>query len=117
MYVKEAKTLLNKLSQGYSHAILKETKETIVWLKKNKENKNVNQELIIRLEVHFTSGVRQHFEAARRLYSEGKIQEALSIWLDIKKLEPEYPQLQSHIKRAEKVLIKLDKLSNKPQPK
>ena len=117
LYVKEAKTLLNKLSQGYSHAILKETKETIVWLKKNKENKNVNQELIIRLEVHFTSGVRQHFEAARRLYSEGKIQEALSIWLDIKKLEPEYPQLQSHIKRAEKVLIKLDKLSNKPQPK
>jgi len=116
LYVKEAKTLLNKLSQGYSHAILKETKETIMWLKKNKENKNVNQELIIRLEVHFTSGVRQHFEAARRLYSEGKIQEALSIWLDIKKLEPEYPQLQSHIKRAEKVLIKLDKLSNKPQP-
>lgn len=115
LYVKKAKTLLNKLSQGYSHAILKETKETILWLKKNRENKNVYQELLIRLEVHFTSGVRQHFEAARRLYSEGKIQEALSIWLDIKKLEPEYPQLQSHIKRAEKVLIKLDKLSNKPK--
>jgi len=117
LYLKKTKNLLNKLSQGYSHAILKETKEAIMWLKKNRENKSVYQELILRLEVHFTSGVRQHFEAARRLYSEDKIQEALSIWLDLKKLDPEYPKLQSHIERAEKVLHKLEKLSNKPQPK
>ena len=114
--VKNAKNLLSKLSQGYSHAILKETKTTIMWLKKNRENKNVYQGLITRLEVHLTAGVKQHFEAARKLYSKGKTQEALSIWISIKELQPEYPRLQSHIKRAKKVLIKLDKLSNKPQP-
>ena len=117
LHIKNAKNLLSKLSQGYSHAILKKTKQTIMWLKKNRENKSVYQGLIKRLEVHLTAGVKQHFEAARKLYSKGKTQEALSIWLSIKELKPEYPQLQSHIKRAEKVLIKLEKLSNKPQPR
>ena len=116
-HVKNAKSLLNKLSQGYSHAILKETKQTIMWLKKNRENKSVYQGLIKRLEAHLTAGVKQHFEAARKLYSKGKTQEALSIWISIKELNPKYPRLQSHIKRAEKVLIKLEKLSNKPQPR
>ncbi len=113
--VKKAKTLLSKLSQGYSHAILKETKVTILWLNKNKENKNVQQELITKLEKHLTAGVKQRFEAARKLYSEGKTQEALSIWLQLKELDPEYANLQSHIERAEKVLSKLKELSNKPK--
>ena len=116
-YVKKVKNLLSKLSQGYSHAILKETKETIIWLDKIKGNETVYLNLISQLKKHLAAGVKQNFEAARKLYSEGKTQEALSIWLDLKKLDPEHPKLQSHIERAEKILLKLKELSNKPQPK
>lgn len=113
-YVKEVKILLSKLSQGYSHAILKETKEKIIWLNKIKGNEKIYPELITQLEKHLAAGVKQHFTAARKLYSEGKTQEALSIWNDLKKLDPDHPKLNSYIKRAKKVLNKLEKLSNKP---
>lgn len=114
-YVKKVKSLLKKLSQGYSHAILKETKETIIWLDAIKGNEKVYLNLIAKLKKHLAAGVKQNFEAARKLYSEGKTQEALSIWLDLKELDPEHPKLQSYIERAQKVLIKLKKLSNKPK--
>jgi tetratricopeptide (TPR) repeat protein len=116
-YVNEAKALLTKLSQGNSYAILKETKEKIIWLNKIKGNEKVYLDLIAKLEKHLAAGEKQHFEAARKLYSEGKTQEALIIWLELKKLNPEHPKLQSHIKRAEKILNKLEKLSNKPENK
>ena len=117
LYIKDAKLLLNKLSQGYSHAILKETKEKIIWLNKIKGNDKNYINIIKKLKKHLKSGAKQRFKAARKLYSKGKTQEALSIWLDIKELDPKYPKLQSHINRAEKVLIKLKKLSNKPVKK
>jgi len=116
-YVKEIKTLISKLSQGYSHAILKETKEKIIWLDKIKGNEKVYLKLIDILKKHLAAGTKQRFAAARKLYSKGKTQDALSIWLELKKLDPEYPKLQSHISRAEKVLNKLKILSNKPEHK
>ena len=116
-YVKEIKLLLSKLSQGYSHEILKETKDKIIWLDKIKANEKVYLNLIANLKKHLKAGVKQHFEAARKLYSEGKTQEALSIWLDLKELDPNHPKLQSHIDRAEKIIDKLKKLSNKSENK
>ncbi len=114
-YLKEAKALLSKLSQGYSHAILNKTKTTIIWLNKNKDNNKSYQNLINKLEKHLATGIKQRFEAARNLYSKGKTQEALSIWLELKELDPDNAQLQSHIERAKKVLLKLKRLSNKPK--
>ena len=116
-YVTEAKSLLKKLQQGYSHAILKETKEKIAWLKSSQKSDNKHKRLISKLEKHLRAGVTQYFEAGRNLYSKGKIEEALSIWLEISPLAPNHPKLQSHIKRAGKVLKKLKKLSNKPANK
>ncbi len=113
-YVNEVKTLINKLTQGYSHAILKETKEKIMWLNKIKGSERVYLKYIEKLKRHLAAGTKQRFEAARKLYSKGKTQEALSIWLELKKLAPNYPKLQSHIIRAEKVMSKLKELSNKP---
>ena len=112
-YIKKSKILLGKLSQGYSHLILKEAKETITWLNKSKEPSYL--ELAEKLTERLNAGVKQRFEAARSLYSKGKTQEALSIWLELKELEPENIKLQSHIERAEKILIKLKKLTNKPK--
>lgn len=116
-YIKDAKELLTKLSQGYSYEILKETKKTINWLNKIKNNGKVYLQLIAKLKKHLEDGEKQRFEAARNLYSKGKTQEALSIWLELKELNPDNAKLQSHIERAEKVLIKLKKLTNKPAKK
>lgn len=113
-HLKKAKILLSKLTQGYSHAILNRTKSTIVWLNKNKEDNKPYQTLINKLKKHLAKGVKQRFEAARKLYSKGKTQEALSIWLELKELDPYNAKLLSHIERAEKVLSKFKKLSNKP---
>ena len=115
-YINEAKALLSKLSQGYSYAI-KKTKERIIWLNKIKGNEKAYLKLISQLKKHLAAGEKQHFEAARKLYSKGKTQEALIIWLELQKLNPEHPKLESHIKRAEKILNKLEKLSNKPENK
>lgn len=116
-HIQKAKNLLSKLSQGYSHAILSKTKKTIVWLSKNKEDRKAYSKLIKKLTTHLKKGVNQRFEAARSLYSKGKTQEALSIWLELKELEPDNTKLQSHIERAEKILIKFKELSNKPAKK
>lgn len=116
-YVNEAKALVTKLSQGYSYDILNKTKEKIIWLNKIKDNEKVYLDLLDKLKTHLKAGEKQHFEAARKLYSDGKTQEALIIWLELKKLNPEHPKLQSHIKRAEKILNKLEKLSNKADKK
>ena len=112
-YVNNAKILLGKLSQGYSQLILIKTKETILWLSKHEKKSHL--ELIKKLQAHLTKAVNQRFEAARNLYSKGKTQEALSIWIELKEIEPENAKLQSHIERAEKILNKLEKLSNKPK--
>ena len=114
-YISATKSLLKKLSQGYSHAILKETKETIRWFKRNKSVTKQHKVLIRKLEQHFDTGSTQNFEAGRNLYSKGKIQEALKIWLELEKLNPDHPKLKSHIIRAEKIVKKLESLSNKPE--
>lgn len=116
-YIKEARALITKLSQGYSYEILKEAKEKIIWLDKIKDNEKVYLDLLKKLKSQLKAGEKQHFEAARKLYSKGKTQEALIIWLELKKLNPDHPRLQSHINRAEKILSKLKKLSNKPENK
>lgn len=113
-YIFSARALLSKLSQGYSHEILKETSDMITQLKINQGNEHFHDELIAKLEKYFNAGVHQYFEAGRVLYSKGKTQEALSVWLELSEISPDYPKLKSHIQRAEKVLKKLKKLSEKP---
>ena len=111
--INEAKALLKKLSQGYSRSILKKTKETIKQMRESKKTSKTELDIISKLEKHLKIGVRRYFKAARKLYSEEKIQEALSIWLSLKDLEPDYPKLDAYIKRAERIVKNLNKITNK----
>jgi len=111
--INKAKALLNKLSQGYSRSILKKTKETINQLKESKVKTKTELNLISKLEKHLKIGVKRYFKAARKLYSEEKIQEALSIWLSLKDLDPNYPKLDTYIKRAKRIIKNLNKITNK----
>lgn len=58
--------------------------------------------------------VQQGIEHGRQLYSQGKVQEALSIWGGLVELAPDDSSLQAHIARAERVLSKLERLSRQP---
>lgn len=109
-YLVDSRALLNKLSQGYSHSILHETQSRISWIKAKPDIAAQQKELLDRLEEHLNKGVTQYFNAGLDLYSKGKITQARAIWLDLKKLSPDYPGLEAHIKRANVVLKKLNKL-------
>ncbi len=113
----QAKDLLVKLKQDRSYSSLKEAYKNINWLKQNSDGDNKFLQLAEQLQQHLDKGMKRFFFTARKLYSKGKTQEALSIWLELKNIDPDYPELQAHIQRAEKVLNKLKELSNKPRNK
>ncbi len=111
---KQNQELLARLLQGHSYDILKQAKQEVNWLRDNAEGNTGYLQLARQLGQHLEMGLKQYFNTARKLYSKGKTQEALSIWQELVAIEPDYPKLKSHIQRAEKVLEKLKKLSNKP---
>lgn len=112
-HIVSAESLLISLSQRYSYALLKETKNKLDWFNQNKERKRAYRVVIKKLEAHLMLGTKHYFNMARKLYSIGEVEEALSIWLKLKEIVPNYPKLNSHISRAKKILHKLKRLSNK----
>lgn len=69
-----------------------------------------------KLTTQIRTTVKQEMEKGRRLYSQGRIREALDTWLAAQKLAPDNPDLKAHITRARKVLAKLQELSTRPLP-
>lgn len=74
------------------------------------------------LEAQFQAAVAERvgrgMEESRRLYSQGKIQQALDNWTALSRLDPENGELIANIARAEKVLAKLRELNEKqPNPR
>lgn len=108
--LEEIKALLVKLQQGYSLDILKQAKEAINWLTANAPDE---KKLLKDLQKHIRHGVEQRFEAGRKLYSEGKIREALDIWEEAAPLQDNNTKLVAHISRARKVLEKMQQLKGK----
>ena len=60
--------------------------------------------------------VKQGAATGRKLYSAGKIKEALEIWQALLLLDPENSALQNHIERAQRVLKKLKSLGDNRTP-
>lgn len=58
--------------------------------------------------------IKQGMEQGRRLYSQGNIQGALDTWKALQPLDPDNPDLAAHIVRAQRVLEKMQELSDKP---
>ncbi len=67
-------------------------------------------ELLDNLSKRLQEGINQRMESARRLYSQGKIQQALQIWESLHSIDPDNQQLEAHIDRARRVLEKLERL-------
>ncbi len=62
------------------------------------------------LESRTKESVAQGIEIGRKLYSQGKIEQALAIWNGLRELAPYNEYLISYIERAQRVIDNLDKL-------
>ena len=80
--------------------------------KQNKSDpkfKNLKNELDSKVNKAVNIGI----QAGREFYSKGKIREALDIWQEARLLDPDNKKLKDYIQRAERVINKIESLSNK----
>lgn len=75
------------------------------------------------LDKRVQTNVKQGIDLGRKLYSQGEVKQALAIWNNILELDADNQYLISYIRRAERVLEKLEKLQREgttikpPEPK
>lgn len=110
----KTRALLRELKQGYSHDNLQRAHYHLIEMKEYKKQNKESIKLKKELHKYIQKGLAQRMEAGRRLYSNGQIQQALSIWIPLKSVAPENTKLKDYIERAKRVLNKLEKLSNTP---
>ena len=106
------RALIAELKQGYSQDNLKRARHQLNVLEKQNSRDRTSIKLRKELNNRYRQGIDQKITAGRRLYSSGKIQEALDVWNSLLKIDPDNQKLQGHIDRAERVLEKLERLSN-----
>jgi len=121
-YKRQTTGLLNELKQGNSLDNLQRAHDH---LRSSEQFEPLDDEaiaLIDTLDKRMQAGIDQRMESARRLYSHGKIEQALQIWESLQSIAPDNQQLEKHIERARRVLEKLHRLQqegsviNPPKP-
>jgi len=108
----KTRALIAELKQGYSEDNLKRARNQLNVLEKQNSRNRTSIKLRKELDKRYRQGIDQKIAAGRRLYSSGKIQEALDIWNSLLDIDPGNQKLQGHIDRAERVLSKLQRLSD-----
>lgn len=108
----KTRALIAELKQGYSQDNLRRARQHLNVLRKQNSRDKTSRKLKSQLEQRYREGIDQKIAAGRRLYSSGKIQEALDVWNSLLEIDPGNQKLEAHIDRAERVLKKLEKLSN-----
>jgi len=106
--------LINELKQGYSHDNLQRAQRHLSTIRESDMKNSESKKLTAQLSTLFKKGLANRIESGRRLYSDGKIQDALSIWIPLQSIAPDNAKLEEHIKRAKRVLAKVKKLSDNP---
>lgn len=108
----KTRALIAELKQGYSQDNLVRARSHLNVLRKQNSSDTTSIKLRNELEQRYHEGIDQKIAAGRRLYSSGKIQEALDVWNSLLEIDPGNQKLESHIDRAERVLQKLERLSS-----
>lgn len=107
----ETRALIAELKQGYSHDNLRRARRQLDRLATQSRSDPESRQLQQELGSLFRKGIDQGIAGGRRQYSQGHIEQALQIWTDLRKIEPNNQKLAEHIDRAERVLKKLQRLS------
>jgi len=76
--------------------------------KSNPELRNLKKELDKKVNLAVYKGIKMGSDQ----YSKGKLRDALSIWQAIEPLDPNNKKLKEYIHRAERVITKIESLSN-----
>ena len=113
--IKISNELLKELKQGYSHDNLLRASRHLQKLSSHKQSTEEKQYSKM-LKQELDKGIAQNMDAGRKLYSEGKITEALSIWISLRQITPNNEVLEAHISRAQRVLKKLERLGKQQSP-
>ena len=109
--IEQADTLINELKQGYSHENLLRTSQQLLLFETEKNSSKEEKVLQQTLQQHMDKGIKQSMEAGRKMYSDNKIEEALSVWQSLREIAPDNTELEAHISRAQRVLDKLKDLN------
>ncbi len=109
----KARKLLDEYEEAYEANDLIKARIVLAELKAVEPKNNKVEQLETELEGAIGETVKRGMEESRRLYSQGRIQQALDNWEALSKLDPENEEIKTHIARAERVLAKLRELSEK----
>ena len=110
--LKVSNELLKELKQGYSHDNLLRASQHLQKLSSHNQTEDQKQHGHL-LKQELEKGIAQNMDAGRQLYSEGKVTEALSIWISLRQITPDNEALEAHISRAQRVLEKLEQLGKR----
>ena len=108
----KTRTLIAELKQGYSQDNLRRARHQLDVLQKQNSRDRTSIKLRKQLDKRYREGIDQKIAAGRKIYSSGKIQEALDVWNSLLEIDPGNQKLVAHIDRAERVLKKLQRLSS-----
>ena len=108
----KTRALIAELKQGYSQDNLRRARYQLNVLRKQNSRDATSIKLRKQLDKRYRKGIDQKIAVGRRLYSSGKIQEALDVWNSLLEIDPGNQKLEAHIDRAERVLKKLQRLSS-----
>jgi len=109
--------LLSAYELAFSEGELLQARKALAALQAAQPEGDTVQALEAQFQAAVAERVGQGMEESRRLYSQGKIQQALDNWTALSQLDPENGELHANIARAEKVLAKLRELNEKqPNP-
>ncbi len=107
---KKTRKLIAALQSDFSNENLLKARRQLDFIERNKKQYSSSQELYDELGSLYRQGIEQGMKAGRTLYSLGKIDEALQIWIPLQRVDKDNQKLQEHINRANRVLEKLQYL-------
>jgi tetratricopeptide (TPR) repeat protein len=105
--------LYERYVDAFAGGDLLEARLTLAELEELKPGSAKVQRLQVQLARAIADTVEHGMEAGRRLYSQGRFEQALATWRFLSELDPENEELKAHIARAERVLAKLRTLNEK----
>lgn len=111
---KKTQELINELKQGYSHENLQRAQRHLATIRESDKQNKESKKLATQLSQQLNKGLNDRIEAGRHLYSNGQVQNALSIWIPLQSIDPNNKKLEDYIKRAKRVMAKVKKLSDNP---
>ena len=109
----KARKLMDEYEDAFEANDLTKARSVLAELKAVEPKSDKVEQLEAELDGAIGKRVKRGMEESRRLYSQGKIQQALDNWRELNQLDPENEEIKAHIARAERVLAKLRELSEK----